>query len=376
MHFRVSHIKLLHLLPAAAAAALIMIQPAPVAAQGSGNVYVMTNQATGNSIMVFQRDSSGALTYLATYASGGNGAGTGGDPLGSQNSLVLAPDQQLLLAVNAGSNSVSVFAVFGHQLKLLDTASSGGVMPVSVAVRRQFVYVVNAGGTPNIAGFEVNASSGHLTPIPGSTQNLPGGAASSPAQISFRPDGGSLFVTEKGDNLVDVFPLVQGVAQAGTAFASSGTGPFGFAFGRNDIAVVSNSAGGADGAASAASYAIGPGGMLRRISPAIGDTQTAACWLVVTGNGQYAYTTNTASGTISSYTVAPNGDLALLNSVAATPGDVTPIDMALSSDSRYLYVRDAGNGAISTYSIGSDGSLTSITGAWGIPDTAQGIAAQ
>jgi 6-phosphogluconolactonase (cycloisomerase 2 family) len=366
--------KLLHLLPAAAIT-LAGIHAAPALAQGAGDVYVMTNQSTGNSIMLFQRDTSGALTFLATYESGGNGLGTGADPLGSQNSLVLSAGQGLLFAVNAGSNSLSVFSVFGNQLKLLNTVSSGGIMPVSVAVQHEFVYVVNAGGTPNISGFRINSTTGDLIPLAGSTQNLPGGAAASPAQVSFRPDGGSLVVTEKGTNLVDTFTLVGGVAQPGVSYTSSGTEPFGFAFGRNDIAVVSNVSGGAAGASTVASYAIGAGGQLRRISPAIGDTQTAACWLVVTGNGQFAFTTNSGSGTISSYSVAGNGDLALLNVAAATPGDVTPVDMALSADSRFLYVRDGGTGDLSAYSIGSDGSLTPLAGAAGIPSGAQGIAA-
>ena len=363
-------------LPLAAAVALAAMQPSPILAQGGGDVYVMTNQPTGNSIMLFQRDTSGALTFLATYASGGNGTGTGADPLGSQNSLVLSPDQQLLLTVNAGSNSISVFAVFGNQLKLLSTVSSGGIMPVSLAVQHNLVYVVNAGGTPNISGFAINPSTGGLVPLAGSTQNLPGGAAASPAQISFRPDGGTLVVTEKGTNLVDTFTLSQGVAQPGVSYPSSGTEPFGFAFGRNDIAVVSDASGGAAGAAAVASYAIAPGGKTEVITPALGDTQSGACWLVITANGQYAYTTNTASGTISSYTVAPNGDLALLNIAAATPGDITPIDMALTADSRFLYVRDGGNGDISAYSVGSDGELTPLAGASGIPAGAQGIAAR
>ncbi|MGO4883427.1 MAG: lactonase family protein [Bryobacteraceae bacterium] len=376
MYLREWRLKLSHFFPAAVIMALAAMHAQPGLAGSSGDVYVLTNQATGNSIMVFERDAAGALTYLATYASGGNGAGTGADPLGSQNSLVLSPDRMLLFAVNAGSNSVSVFAVLGNHLKLLNTASSGGIMPVSVAVAQGYVYVVNAGGTPNISGFLVHKQTGQLIPLEGSTQNLPGGAAASPAQISFRPDGGALVVTEKGTNLIDTFVLKDWIAQPGVSYLASGTEPFGFAFGRNDVAVVSDASGGAAGAAAVASYAVAKGGDVEIITPALGDTQSGACWLAITPDGKVAYTTNTASGTISSYAVSADGTLALLNAAAGTPGNITPIDMAMSAGGNFLYVRDAGNGGISAYSVASDGSLTPLAGASGIPSGAQGIAAR
>jgi len=357
-------------------AGLLATEPG-LAAGDAGDVYVMTNQSTGNSIMLFQRDAEGALTLLATYVSGGNGAGTGADPLGSQNSLVLSPDQRVLLAVNAGSNSVSIFAVIGNLLKLLNTVSSGGIMPVSVAERHGFVYVLNAGGTPNVSGFRIHPETGNLIPLAGSTQNLPGGAAATPAQVSFRPDGGALVVTEKGTNAIDTFALEDGVAQPGVSFASSGTTPFGFAFVHSNIALVSDASGGAAGASAVASYRVDENGNLAVITPALGDTQTAACWVVATRDGKFAYTSNTASGTISSYTVSPDGALELLNVAAATlaPGS-TPIDMAMSDNSRLLFVRDGANGAIDGFRVGADGSLTPVSSDSGVPSGAQGVAAR
>jgi 6-phosphogluconolactonase len=204
---------------------------------GSGDVYVMTNQSSGNSIIVFHRDSAGTLTSAGSFATGGNGAGTGADPLGSQGSLVLSEDQRLLFAVNAGSNSVSVFAVSGDQLRLLDTVGSSGVMPVSVTVKHDLVFVVNAGGIPNISGFTIDPETNRLLPLPGSTRNLPGGAAAAPAQVSFTPDGSVLVVTEKGTNQIDTFTLDEGIPGPGVSFASNGIEPFGFAFGHDDITI-------------------------------------------------------------------------------------------------------------------------------------------
>jgi hypothetical protein len=122
MYLRRRQFKSFRFLRAAAVVALVMM-PAKVAlADGnSGDVYIMTNQSGGNSVMVFHRDASGALAFAGRFATGGNGIGTGADPLGSQGAAVLSEDARLSLAVNAGSNSVSIFAVSGDQLRLLNT---------------------------------------------------------------------------------------------------------------------------------------------------------------------------------------------------------------------------------------------------------------
>src|SRR5260370_12740477 len=130
MHSKGSPFKLFRSLSAAIAVALLMIWPQMGLADGrTGDVYVMTNQTTGNSVMVFHRDAAGMLSFVGSFASGGNGAGTGADPLGSQNSLVLSENERLLFTVNAGSNSVSVFAVSGDQLNLVDILPSSAAMP-------------------------------------------------------------------------------------------------------------------------------------------------------------------------------------------------------------------------------------------------------
>jgi 6-phosphogluconolactonase len=364
--------------PAAAALALLALAPQAGRAQsGGGAVYVLTNQVSGNSVMVYHRDAKGALTFVNTFATGGKGAGSGADPLGSQGSLVLSEDERLLFAVNAGSNSVSVFAVSGDQLQLLNTAASGGVMPVSMAVKHDVVYVVNAGGTPNISGFVINPFNNSLVPLPGSSQNLPGGASASPAQISFTPDGGLLMVTEKGTSLIDTFVLHLGIAQPGTSFPSNGTEPFGFAFGLDNEAVVSDVAGGPGGTSALTSYDVAETGNLTVITPAIGDTEEATCWVVVTQNGKFAYTANAGSSTISSYTVSPDGNLTLLNPAAAAfAGGGVPLDMALSTLGRFLFVRVFNSGTIASFRVEADGSLTPLGVASGVPAGSQGIAAR
>jgi 6-phosphogluconolactonase (cycloisomerase 2 family) len=71
-----------------------------------------------------------------------------------------------------------------------------------------------------------------------------------------------------------------------------------------------------------------------------------------------AFTTNAASGTISSYTIGRGGSLSLLAPVAATTG-TGPTDLARSDDGAYLYAR-VRSGAVAAFAIGDDGSLTPL----------------
>jgi 6-phosphogluconolactonase (cycloisomerase 2 family) len=344
----------------------------------SGEVYVLTNQPTGNSVLVFHRDAAGILTFTGSFASGGNGGGTGADPLASEGALILSGDHRLLFAVNAGSNSVSVFAVRRDALTLLQTVSSSGTFPVSVTVRDNLLYVVNAGGTPNISGFTIEPFRNRLVPLTGSTQNLPGGASASPAEISFNRHGSVLLVTEKGTNRIDTFTLNDdGVAQPGVSFPSSGIEPFGFSFGRDDIAVVSDAGGTGPGTSAVTSYSVDDDGKVSVVTPALSYAQSAACWLVLPRNGKFAYAANAGSGTIATFTISEDGVLELLDpSAAAIGSSSTPTDMAFSENGRFLYVRDGGDGTISGFHVEADGSLTPVTTATGLPSGAAGLAAR
>jgi 6-phosphogluconolactonase (cycloisomerase 2 family) len=94
-------------------------------------------------------------------------------------------------------------------------------------------------------------------------------------------------------------------------------------------------------------------------------------------NGRFAYTANAASNTISEYGVSEDGNLTLLDAVAASTGPgSTPTDMALSGNSHFLYTRDGGKGTVSGFRIGADGALTPIATAAGVPAGSQGIAAR
>jgi 6-phosphogluconolactonase (cycloisomerase 2 family) len=306
---------------------------------------------------------------LREVATGGSGTGaTAVDPLGSQDSLVLSGDGHLLLAVNAGSNEISVLEVENGKLFLRDKIGSGGDFPNSVTLFGDLVYVLNTkGATPHINGFQLDPD-GFLEMIPRSRVDLPPGSAGA-NDIRFAEDGTKLLITVSGAKQILIFEVADsGIASTPSSEMSAGASPFGIRFGRNGIAVVSEAAG------SASSYSFNSTDVLDVISGAVPDTQKASCWLSLNRSATFAYVSNTGSGTISSYQIGGGGDLTLVNAIAANTGGA-PIDSSLSRDSKFMYVLDSANGRILILGVDA-GNLASIGTVSSLPTSIQGIAAQ
>jgi 6-phosphogluconolactonase len=349
----------------------------------AGAVYVLTNQAS-NTVAAFRRNAKGVLTSAGEFPTGGVGNPTpqppdpATDPLASQSALIISHGNRFLFAVNAGSNQISVLKIKKNELQLVDVVDSGGVRPISLALHDDLLYVLNEGGTPNIAGFDFDED-GTLTPLPGSTRPLIGGVAADPAQIGFSHDGELLVVTEKSGNRINTYTINDdGLPSPPMDNASNGMTPFGFAFNNADTLVVSEAFGGAANQSAASSYSASDDGTLNVISGSVPNSQSASCWVVITNNGKFAFVSNTASGTISSYRInAEDGSLTLLNPVAANTGmGSAPIDMTLSNNSRILFVLLAGTQSVASFRIWRNGNLTPVDTAGGLPLGAQGIAAK
>jgi 6-phosphogluconolactonase (cycloisomerase 2 family) len=160
---------------------------------------------------------------------------------------------------------------------------------------------------------------------------------------------------------------------------SKGPTPFGFAFGKRDQLFVSEAFGGAENASATSSYDIDRRGILTTISPSVGTNQTAACWVVVTPNGRFAYVTNTGSGSISGYAIDFAGTIELLDAngrTAVTDTDSAPIDVAVTDSGRFLYSLNSGTNTIGAFRVHSDGSLTRLPFTGGLPSGANGLAAR
>ena len=98
--------------------------------QADGFVYVQTNDADHNEVVVFARRAGGELERRNSFLTGGKGSG---EPhLPSQSSVLV--DGNRLFVTNAGSDDVTVFSIDGDRLEVLDRIASGGSAPRSVAV--------------------------------------------------------------------------------------------------------------------------------------------------------------------------------------------------------------------------------------------------
>jgi 6-phosphogluconolactonase len=335
---------------------------------GNGTVFTENNNATVNRIISFERAADGTLKMSGSFSTHGKGTGTS---LGNEGGVILTDDGKYLLAVNAGSNEISVFQVRSNGLKLTDKIRSGGIMPISITAKHNLVYVVNTGvtgGKGNIAGFYFH--NGKLSKIPNSIRPLSNKSAG-PAEIAFNPAGNVLVVTEKSTNIIDTYTVGKnGIARGPYKHASNGQTPFGFAFNKKGYLIVSEAANSA-----ASSYSVNKDGRLKLISGSVPDFHAAACWVAVTKNGKFAYLNNAHDGTISSYAIDAKGMLSLLNKTAGMPG-AGNIDLALSENSKFLYSLNSGDNTIAAFKVNNtDGSLTALVKV-SAPVGADGLAAR
>ena len=347
-------------------------------ADDDGALFTMDNSAAANHVLVFRRGEQGQLVNAGSVATGGSGTGTQ-QGLPSQGSVLMSRDGRWLLVCNAGSDELSVFAATPRGLLLADKVASGGRRPLSLALRHNLLYVLNAGGLvgqkDNITGFIF--VDGHLVPLPDSTRGL-SGDNTGPAQVSFTRDGNALVVTERVTGMIDTFVVADdGLVSGPSTFQSVGLTPFGFDVGRGDRLFVSEAAGGVANASSASSYQVSDEGDLTLISGAVPTRQTAACWLLTSRDGRFVYTANAVSGSISGFRVGLIGTLDLLDpsgETGLTGSGSHPTDMAQSRNGRFLYSLNNGNGTISAFGSNADGSLHPLMTISGLPTTCAGLA--
>jgi DNA-binding beta-propeller fold protein YncE len=337
----------------------------------SAPVFVQTDNPAGNQVVVYDSSAGGVLTQVGVYNTGGNGgvlAGSAVDHLASQGSLAYDPATGQLYAVNAGSNTISVFAVFGDRLALRQVIGSGGTFPVSIAVHGGLVYVLNAENGGEVQGFV--SFFGRLLPLPGSGRALGLNPTEepqfthTPGQVAFSPDGRQLIVTTKGNGSdIDVF----GVAPFGRLSATPvvnpepGAVPFAVTFDQEGHLIVAEA-----GTNALADFALNGNGTLTPLD-AVGTGQEATCWVVATSGLFYA--SNAASASLTGFQSSDGG--ALLTSLGNTTTDGGTVDATVSGDGRFLYVQTGAVGIVDEFAIGAGGALTRI-GSTTVPGAAGG----
>ena len=322
-------------------------------------VFVQTDNPAGNAVVAYDRAGDGTLALANTYPTGGNGGvltGSVVDHLASQGSLTYDDAHGLLFAVNAGSNTVSVFSVRGDELELRQTVPSFGDFPVSVAVHDDLVYVLNALDGGSVAGYQISSHS--LVPISGSSRTLgldPTATpqfVNTPGQVAFTPDGDQLIVTTKANgSAIDVFRVRHHGLLSDSPVVNSepGTVPFAVTFDGHDNLVVTEA-----GTNAVATFDLHRDGSVTPVQ-AVPTGQAATCWIVAV-DGQF-YASNAGSASISRFDSGHRGALTFLDTTATDKGSV---DAAASPRGDFLYVQTGANGIVDEYSVNGDGSLTAI----------------
>ena len=314
-------------------------------------VFTAANGAK-NQILSFRQSDKG-FSFITATPTGGNGTGGSLDPLGSQGSLILSPDRNWLLCVNAGPrSSVSVFKAKEKPELCSNTPMTAIGTPVSVTMFRDLVFVLNSGAA-TLEGFKFNRGCLKSYTIVG----IPEGGY---GQVSFTPCGKNLVITSKTNNQIIVIPIDKdGMAGTPVINKSNGVQPFGLAFSEKFLLVAEATTG------AVSSYSINPDGTLTVISGSVTNGQKATCWIVQKKG--FIVTSNPGSSTLSTYTVDKNGVVTLLNGAAVT-GLVSTIDLAFGY--KFLYAVDPGAGQID----GVWHSKVAITSPTLIPIFAQGLA--
>jgi 6-phosphogluconolactonase (cycloisomerase 2 family) len=333
-----------------------------------GHVYIDDNTAGANTVAGFDRHADGSLTPIpgSPFSAGGAGAGHAN---ASQGSLQFSADGRYLLAVDAGSNQISVLEIeHDGSLQVAQVVSSNGGNPVSIAVHGRLVFVANADpSNPNYTGFTFGHG-GRLQPIPGSTISLPAG--SQPGDVLFSSDGKKLVGARVGTSLIDSFIVhADGrlVAAPGSPFVHQPGvfGQFGSEFNpRNSRQLfVSNAHDAANGPApgSISAYTDAADGTLTPIgaSPFVNDG-TASCWIEISHDGKYLFTVNTASSTVASYSIGKDGSLIAIGNTPIKNGKGAE-DARLSPNGSTLWVVNGGGDQINAFSV-HGGTLTELTG--------------
>ena len=324
-----------------------------------GAVFVQTDAPSGNAVAVYDRAAGGTLRAAGTYPTGGLGGvltGSVVDHLASQGSLAYDRTRGLLYAVNAGSNTVTVFSVSGDRLIRRQIVSSGGTFPVSIAVHGSLLYVLNARDGGSVQGFvRIGAT---LLSVPAWHRSLgldPAQAPEfthTPGQVAFTPDGSKLIVTTKGNgNDIDVFSVgpLGGVSAKPVVNADQANVPFGVSFDAGGHLAVAEA-----GPNAVATFTVNPDGTVT-LAERAATGQAGTCWIVSDGSAFYA--SNAGSGTLSGYGDDGSGALRPLGTTATGAGTV---DAAVSPDGQYLYVQAGANGVVDEYRLNPGGSLTAI----------------
>jgi 6-phosphogluconolactonase (cycloisomerase 2 family) len=393
---------------------------------GGGHLYMQTNE-TKNAIVHYQWAADGKLTEVERVATGGAGSGKISPIYNIERpnhhegagSVTLTADHRFLFTTNAGDNSASSFAVDKEgRLKLLDVKPTGnkqmgGAKSVAYAPSSRTLYVLHTFGPDHVRLMSVDEE-GKLTARPESysvnTTDYPNNWPNrGPTMVVLSPDGKFLLVGTTFDELpsrknpdgtvigwiphgpdgklhfigsnapdpngIVVFPLRKDGTLGEAKFQDAkGASPFYIAFlnRKPDTFVIGYAVSDACALATIDKDGKIDVGPLVKIDTSAG-LPSELCWLAVSPDDKFVYTTNFGYSYMSSFRIA-DGKLSIAKDPACpkVPGDGTfralnltlgsgPSDSWMTPDGAYVYQIYGNASKLVGYATQKDGSLKEIS---------------
>ncbi|CAF9932529.1 MAG: hypothetical protein GOMPHAMPRED_006600 [Gomphillus americanus] len=319
-------------------------------------IYISTNQGHQNSIVALAIQKDGTLVQKSVTASGGAGAAgidsainapSGPDALFSQSALTVAGKH--LFAVNAGSNSLSMFKIHSAtNLTLINTIDLPGEFPVTVGASEEHKLVC-AGMSGAVAGVACSkfsakglAAADALRPFDIKQTTPPVGPLNTVSQVFFTST--HLFATVKGDptknntGFLASFPIYANkVSSCGDHLSPPGTAVLFGAAPINETHIFST-----DASFGAAALDLSRSNNNIGVQKALLPDQKATCWTSLNQDTQTAFVTDVGIDRI----VEMSFDAKILNIIDMNNGDPGLID--LQAAGQFVYALSPGNDTVPT----------------------------
>jgi DNA-binding beta-propeller fold protein YncE len=330
-------------------AAGVLVACLAAASPAAGSVYVANNgQGT---VSTFSTDGSGALSMLGSPASSGSGA----------NQLAISPNGSYLYATNASGGTVSAFSIGASGALTaigapVMTGSGTGSNPAGVATSpdgRHLYVANNAQGT--VAAFSIGPG-GALSAI-GAPVTSGTSTSSAPYSPIVSPSGKYLYVTNGNQTSISTFAIASdgSLTQVGAPAGTIVGIPSGIAESPdgNNLFVAEDGGIGTIGA-----FTIGTDGRPVPNGEPVEAGGAGPAYLAVSPNGSHLYASVQGPGDIATFSIGPDGKLAMVGSPLHS--GATADGIAVSPSGRNVYMANNGDGTVAAFTLGASGVPTAL----------------
>ncbi|MCX5641290.1 MAG: hypothetical protein NT059_10845 [Planctomycetota bacterium] len=304
-------------------------------ARAGNGVYVVTNPNGANAVEAYRRNiKTGLLTYVGRFDTGGRGLAE----IGGAQSHALVATRTHLFVVNPGSNDFSTFVLRNDgSLLFMGVTSSGGTRPVSIAVYRNVIYVLNQGqlgvAPASCNGFTIGDAE---LPVSIGTYDITYEAEDIPTDVFFTAHGARLVVLLNGSDAIDTFSVTPDGALTLNRRLTGVNNPVGGAMSPVQpfvaFAALDDDTSPRMISMRATGFAlpsiVSSAGLASTISP---------CWAAATPNGKKVWSSNFAPGSLTLFSGKLNGSIQAVSSYMPASSSPGSLDIAVDQRGKFLY---------------------------------------